>query len=320
MSKHWASMGEAGALTGMRIMVWIHSRFGETVFNMVLVPVMAYFFVRRRSARRASMSFLNKVKRNYPERIDSRSLTWLSFRHFLAFGHSLLDKYLVWAETSAKVLISAEDEKLLRGAADSTQGCLVIGSHFGNLEYSRAVASRYPGLVINVLLYDQHAAKFSALMGHSMPGSRMNLIQVTELDFDLALQLREKVQKGEWVVIAGDRVPVGNGKRVCNALFFGENASFPIGPYILASLLRCPVYLLHCFRIENNYRVVMELFEDSIRLPGKNKQPAYEAAASKFARALEKQVIQAPLQWFNFYDFWNIQDSAQFEADQPGSS
>lgn len=319
MSKHWATMKEAGALTGMRIMVWIHAHFGESAFNIALVPVMAYFFVRRGSARHASMNFLSKVKRNYPESFDGRSLTWWSFRHFLAFGHSLLDKILVWAETSAKVVITAEDEKLLIGAAESAQGCLVIGSHFGNLEYSRAVASRYPGLVINVLLYDQHAAKFSALMDHSRPESRMNLIQVTELDFDLALQLREKVQKGEWVVIAGDRVPVGDGKRVCKAMFFGEKASFPIGPYVLASLLHCPVYLLHCFRIKDNYRVVMELFEETIRLPGKDKQQAYETAANKYARALEKQVVLSPLQWFNFYEFWDHQENAPLQAEQPGT-
>jgi predicted LPLAT superfamily acyltransferase len=320
MSGHWATKKEAGALTGIRIMVWIHKVLGRSVFNAVLVPVMAYFFIRRTEARRSSMKFLGKVKNSYPEKFDNRLLAWMSFRHFLAFGHSLLDKYLVWAETSASVAIAAEDEKMLIEAAESAQGCLVIGSHFGNLEYSRAIASRYPGLVINVLLYDQHAEKFSSLMDDSQPDSRMNLIQVTELDFELALQLKEKIQQGEWVVITGDRVPVGDDKRVCKAMFFGEKASFPIGPYVLASLLHCPVYLLHCFRIEGNYRVVMEFFEDTIRLPAKNKQPAYEKAVNKFAQALEKQVVRSPLQWFNFYDFWDNQDSTLLQADLPGRS
>lgn len=302
-------MKEAGALTGIRIMFWIHSNFGQFVFNVVLVPVMAYFFVRRTDARHSSLKFLGKVKSSYPEALGKRSLTWLSFRHFLAFGHSLLDKYLAWADTSASVTITAEDEKMLMAAAESAQGCLVIGAHFGNLEYSRAIASRYPGLVINVLLYDQHAEKFSSLMGDSQPDSQMNLIQVTELDFELALQLREKVQQGEWVVITGDRVPVGDGQRVCRATFFGEKARFPVGPYVLASLLHCPVYLLHCFRIRDHYHVLIELFEEKIQLPRKNRPQAFEKAAQKFAQALEKQVIRSPLQWFNFYDFWDNQSS-----------
>ena len=211
-----------------------------------------------------------------------------------------------------------EEEKILLEAEASGQGCLVIGSHFGNLEYSRGIAIRHPGLVINVLMYDQHAEKFNALMQESESDSRMNLIQVTDLDFELALRLREKVQRGEWVVIAGDRVPVGEDKRICKATFFGDKASFPVGPYVLAGLLHCPVYLLHCFRIEEHYRLVIEFFEDEIRLTGKNKQQAYERAAQKFALALEKQVARSPLQWFNFYDFWDNQDSESLQADKPG--
>jgi predicted LPLAT superfamily acyltransferase len=318
MSQHWVTMKEAGALNGMRIMVWIHSHFGRPVFGVVLVPVMIYFFIRRRTARRASMDYLRRVKRCYPERLGNHSLTWLSFRHFLAFGHSLLDKYLAWAQTPAGIAMNPKEEKILLDAEASGQGCLIIGSHFGNLEYSRGIAIRHPGLVINVLMYDQHAEKFDALMQESESVSRMNLIQVTDLDFELALRLKEKVQRGEWVVIAGDRVPVGEDKRICKATFFGDKASFPVGPYVLAGLLHCPVYLLHCFRIEEHYRLVIEFFEDEIRLPGKNKQQAYERAAQKFALALEKQVVRSPLQWFNFYDFWGNQDSESLQTNKPG--
>jgi predicted LPLAT superfamily acyltransferase len=317
MSQHWVTVKEAGALNGMRIMVWVHSIFGRPVFGIVLVPVMIYFFIRRGTSRRASMDYLRRVKRCYPESLGGRSLTWLSFRHYLAFGHSLLDKYLAWAQTPAGIAMDPEEEKILLEVEASGKGCLIIGSHFGNLEYSRGIAIRHPGLVINVLMYDQHAEKFNALMKESESESRMNLIQVTDLDFELALQLREKVQRGEWVVIAGDRVPVGENKRICRAMFFGNKANFPVGPYVLASLLHCPVYLLHCFRIEEHYRLVIEFFEDEIRLQGKNKQQVYERAAQKFAQALEKQVAQSPLQWFNFYDFWDNKDSESLKADSP---
>ena len=302
-------MKEAGAITGMRVMVWIHANLGRSVFNVVLIPVISYFFLRQGNARRASMDYLSRVESNYPGIFSGRSLTWLSFRHFLAFGHAMLDKYLVCMHAPADIAMDAEEEKQLYEVAVSGQGCLVIGSHFGNLEYSRSIANRHPGLVINVLMYDQHAENFNALIRKSEPDSRMNLIQVTDLDFELALQLREKVQRGEWVIIAGDRVPVGEDKRVCKAVFFGEKASFPVGPYVLASLLHCPVYLLHCFRVEDNYQLAIEFFKDSIQLPGRDKQQAYEKAAQEFAGALERQVVRNPLQWFNFYYFWENQNS-----------
>ena len=317
MSQHWVTIKEAGALNGMRIMVWVHSIFGRSVFGIVLVPVMIYYFIRRRTARQASMDYLRRVKHCYPESLGNRALTWLSFRHYLAFGNSLLDKYLAWAQTPKSIAMDPEEEKILLEVEASGQGCLIIGSHFGNLEYSRGIAIRHPELVINVLMYDQHAEKFNALMKESESDSRMNLIQVTDLDLELALHLREKVQRGEWVVIAGDRVPVGEHKRLCKVTFFGDKASFPVGPYVLASLLRCPVYLLHCFRIKEHYRLVIEFFEDEIRLLGRDKQQIYERFAQRFALALEKQVAQAPLQWFNFYDFWDNKVSESLKADNP---
>jgi predicted LPLAT superfamily acyltransferase len=54
--------------------------------------------------------------------------------------------------------------------------------------------------------------------------------------------------------------------------------------------------------------VVIEFFGDSIQIPRLNRQQAYEKAAQKFALSLEKQVVQSPLQWFNFYNFWDSHD------------
>jgi predicted LPLAT superfamily acyltransferase len=48
----------------------------------------------------------------------------------------------------------------------------------------------------------------------------------------------------------------------------------------------------------------MQRFEEEIRPSRANRHEAYANYAQKFAKALEAQVIRAPLQWFNFYDFW----------------
>ena len=145
-----------------------------------------------------------------------------------------------------------------------------MGSHFGNLEYSRGIAHRHPDLVINILIYDQHAAKFAALLTKSAPESRLNLIQVTELDLDRALQ----------------------------------PADFPIGPYVLANLLHCPVYLMNCFNAGGEYKLGFELFAEEVRPSRVNQRRSYANEVQRFATALEAQVCRAPLQWFNFFDFW----------------
>ena len=305
MSQHWATMSEAGALAGLRTMVWIHAHLGRFAFSVVLVPVMAYFLVRRSAARQASRDFLRRVKRQYPESLKGNASLCLSFRHFLAFGEALLDGVIASMQPPSEFHMEPNERTQLADLAQSGQGILMIGSHFGNLAYSRSIAQNNKNLVVNILLYEQHAANFTTLLADASPASRLNLIQVTELDLELALRLKEKVQHGEWVVIAGDRVPIKTGDNICSATFLGETAKFPIGPYVLAKLLGCPVYLLHCFRLQGQYHVGMELFQNEITTSRRNRRRSYDNEVQKFATALERQVIREPLQWFNFYDFWD---------------
>lgn len=310
MSEHWSSTREAGVLVGMRFMIWVNSTIGRGAFTFILAFVMAYFFLRRGPERRASRQYLARLRREYPDALSNAPLAWLSYKQFFTFGQALLDKYLAWAETPDRINMDPAEEKVLFDAAAGGRGCLLIGSHFGNLEYSRGIAHRHPDLVINVLLYDRHALKFAGLIEQGNPESRMNLIQVTDVDFKLALELHTKVEKGEWVVIAGDRVPIGDNERECDASFLGDTARFPVGPYVLASLLQCPVFLLHCFKLQGEYHLGLEHFAERIEARGRNRQAIYEQHAQAFATALEKQVVREPLQWFNFFDFWDTGRSA----------
>ena len=75
-------------------MAWTYRLLGRVGFNVVLAPVMFYFLLRRRIARRASLDYLARVKREYPDSIRGEPGLWLTFRHFLAFGRMLLDKYV----------------------------------------------------------------------------------------------------------------------------------------------------------------------------------------------------------------------------------
>jgi predicted LPLAT superfamily acyltransferase len=265
---------------------------------------MAYFFLRRREARRASLDYLKRVKRHYPESIREEPGLWLSFRHFYAFGQCVLDKYVAWMQTPSTIKMDPAEEAALFALVESKQGCLLIGSHFGNLEYSRGIAHRHPELVINVLIYDKHAENFARLLSESAPESRLHLIQVTDLDLDLAIRLKAKVEQGEWLLIAGDRVPVGESDNVAAAEFIGAPADFPIGPFVLANLLHCPVYLMHCYLKDGEYELSMNLFAEEIRPRRHNGQRSYQAYVQSFASKLEARVAQAPLQWFNFFDFW----------------
>jgi len=301
---HWAQIREAGVLAGMRFMLAVYNVLGRAVFNLVLYPVMAYFLLRRRTAREASFDYLDRVRTHFPGALPEQSRWRLALRHFTRFGQTMLDKYLAWVRPPPVPELPPGHRENLLELLERRQGCLILGSHYGNIEYSRGLSVRHPGLVINVLIYDQHAGKFAEMMARAQPDSRTHLIQVTDVDLPLALKLREKVGRGEWVVIAGDRVPLGEGQRTVRADFLGAPAPFPVGPWVLASLLRCPVYSLHCYRESTGYRMEFERFAEAIELPRGERDAAFERYARRYAESLERLVQRDPLQWFNFFDFW----------------
>jgi len=131
----------------------------------------------------------------------------------------------------------------------------------------------------------------------------MELLQVTELDAAMALGLKERIDRGEWVVIAGDRVPV-HGGRIADVEFLGAAAPLPVGPYVLAALLECPVHLLFCLRRGGRYHVYFESFAPRIAWQRSERDRVLGEWAQRFAQRLEHYVQLEPLQWFNFYPFW----------------
>ena len=196
-------------------------------------------------------------------------------------------------------------------AINSGKGLLLLGSHLGDLELCRALGSRKGEVRINALVFTRHAARFNALLKQINPDSRLNLIQVQEMGADTAILLKEKLDQGEWVVIVGDRTSVTREKRVVWADFLGAPAPFPLGPFALASVLGCPVYLMFGLKEQGRFRVHFEPFADSLSLPRQGRQQILASRVQAYADRLQHHCLRAPLDWFNFFDFWQLTDEQE---------
>ena len=114
--------------------------------------------------------------------------------------------------------------------------------------------------------------------------------------------LKDKIQEGEVLVVTGDRGV--DDRDSVKVPFLGEAAPFPQGPFIIASLLDCPVYFLFCSKNKNTYEVYLEKISETLSFDRKQRAVQLKNIVSLFAAALEKLCVKYPYQWFNFYDFW----------------
>ncbi|MGL4766486.1 MAG: acyltransferase [Formosimonas sp.] len=300
--KHWAGIEEAGFSAGMWLMYQLYRLLGRLPFRLVLYPVMGYFFMVRREARQASLAYLRRVSGSTMGVVQSNYRT--SFRHFLSFGETLLDKILsqTGRYTIQNVTVMGRDE--LKKWVNSGRGAVLFTAHLGNLELCRALAE-LSGVPITVLVHTQHAEKFNSILQKVNPNNNVTLMQVADFGAAQAMALSAKVAAGGVVIIAADRTSLnGTAQASVDVPFLGADAPFPIGPYVLAHVLQCPVYLIFCFRKGSRYHLVFETFADAIRLSRNNRQTDLTSYAQRFAQRLAQYCQQSPLQWFNFYAFW----------------
>jgi predicted LPLAT superfamily acyltransferase len=301
---HWADLGERGGVAGMHFLFGVYRFFGRAAFTALLYPVAAYFCVSAGRARRASREYLGAVRARLAELGRPLPQQLTVFHHVLAFGNGVLDKVAMWADAMPNRGITPEDFAMLeRFRLESRGGALFIGSHLGNLEMLRAVGD-LQNMTVNALVFTRHSPKFNGVLAAVSPKTLERMIQVDSLGPEAVIMLREKLAAGEHVAIVGDRVSVRHKERSLRAPFLGRPAPFPEGPFVLASLLECPVYLLFCLKIDGRYRVFLEPFADPLVLPRAGRQRALEQAIERYAERLEAHCLLAPTQWFNFFDFW----------------
>jgi predicted LPLAT superfamily acyltransferase len=304
MATHWAAINEASCVAGMRLLFVVCRVFGRWPFRVVLYPVLVWYIATQPAARRVSRDYLARVGR--PAGV---------LRHFAAFAENILDKMLLWGGAFDTASVATHGAAPLVEMIAARRGALLVCSHLGNLDLCRVMAHDVPDLKLTVLVHTRHAQAFNAMLAQIDPRSSLNLMQVTEITPATAMLLAERVERGEFVVIAGDRVPVSAGGRVAYADFLGQRAAFPVGPYILASVLDCPLYMLFARREEGTrarrFGLHFELLAESVKLPRKGRDEALAALAGQFAARLEHHCLRSPLEWFNFYDFWQAPHAAQ---------
>lgn len=301
-NQHWASFNELSFVTGMRLLFWIFSLFGRWPFRFVLYPVLLWYVLTKPRPRAASMDYLRRVSSYVAVTTGMPGVV----RHFAAFAENILDKMLLWGGLYKTENVQFYGVAQMEQLISEKRAALLVCSHLGNLELCRVLSLKRPGLRLTILVHTKHAQEFNQLLAALNPDSQLNLMQVSEITPATAMILAEKIEQGEFIVIAGDRVPVAPHPRIAMANFLGAPAAFPVGPYILASILQCPIYMLFSHQDGKHAEIHFELLHAAPQLPRKGREQALADLVNSYACRLEYHCLRVPLQWFNFYDFWHL--------------
>jgi predicted LPLAT superfamily acyltransferase len=84
----------------------------------------------------------------------------------------------------------------------------------------------------------------------------------------------------------------------------------------MAAVLGCPLVAMFATRTGDRYDVHFEPLRETVVLPRRARAAALAQLAADYAGRLEHHARRAPLEWFNFYDFWHLPETDPADAAQ----
>ncbi|HEX6225818.1 MAG TPA: lipid A biosynthesis acyltransferase [Chryseolinea sp.] len=283
-----------GTPLGYRIFVFIIRTFGVGIAYFVLRFVSFYYFLFSwRSTGHTYRYFRNR--HNFGVMKSIRKV----YRNYYIFGQTLLDKVIVMAGIENKLTYDFDGEENLREIVRGGKGGILLSAHVGNWEAAGHLLKRL-NTRINVVMFDGEHQQIKDYLERVTGGHKLKIILIKE-DISHVYAMGEALQKNELICLHADRFIEGNKTKL--NMLLGEEAQFPVGPFLLAASFKVPVSIVFAFKETPTH---YHFFGSPIlsRQDTESKDGFVSRLTSTFVSELEQKVKMYPEQWFNYYNFW----------------
>lgn len=262
-------------------------------FFVYFVALYFYFF----SEKQPIQFYFRKVL-GYTNKKSAKAI----FRNYLLLGQSLVDKMIVMAGVRSRFTFDFNGETHLRAMVKEGKGGLLVGAHMGNWEVAGELLDRLD-TKINIVLLDAEHEQIKALFEEKLNHTGTNLIPIKE-DFSHLFRIKEAFDRNELVVMHGDRFLPGTNTLEMD--FMNKKAHFPTGPLYLASKHQVPVSFVYALKESVTHYSFFATEPKTYLYPSNLKLRKEKMALmmNDYISSLESIIKQYPLQWFNYYPFW----------------
>ncbi len=294
-SRQWQGKTSGGNF-GQRFLLTFLKRFRVTALYPVLPVIIPFCLLFARKPNRALFRYFHDIHR-YGR--------WKAFcataRTAYTFGKVVIDKFAIWAGRSDQFQVILEHPEISQSLFEQEKGALFAGSHIGNFELL-AAAFQNNQKKINVIIYGGESELLSKQRSSTFSQNEVNLIPVTE-DMSHLFAIKNALDNGEVVAILCDRLFGSPKKKTLD--FLGHPADFPMGPFRLAAQLDVPVLSVAVMK-EKGFRYTCRT---TLLDAGPDDSPNQKCdnLMKQYVFQLGKVLQQYPEQWFNLFDFWNLE-------------
>ena len=288
----WQGKSKGSAL-GYSIFVTVIKRLGVRTAYLLLGIVAFYYFLFSYRSSKIIFNFYHR-KLNY----NVAASLYKLYKNYYSLGQALIDKVAIMSGLGDKYTFNFDGEENLRTITSLERGGLLLSAHIGNWEIAGYLLKRL-NTRINIVMFDGEHQKIKEYLATITGKNTANII-VIKNDISHIFEIADALKNNELVCMHADRFVEGNKTIACN--FLGEQANFPLGPFLLAAKFKVPVAYVFAMK-ENAFHY--HFFSSGVKdYTAYDKEDRISQMLNDYAKEMETKVRAYPQQWFNYYDFW----------------
>ncbi|MBF4471243.1 lipid A biosynthesis acyltransferase [Flavobacterium sp. HJJ] len=280
-----------GTVLGYKIFVFFINKIGVKAAYFVLYFVVAYYFIFLKKSNDSIFYYFRK-RLGYPY-LKSKTMV---FRSYYTFGQTIIDKIAIGAGLKDKFTYEHDGKEFIIKLLKEKKGGVLISAHIGNFEIAEHFFSEVDfNLQINLVTTDLEHSAIKKYLESITKKPRINFILIGE-DLSHIFEINSALARNELVCFTGDRY--FEGVKSLSENLLGQEALFPAGPFLIASRLKVPVLFVYVMK-ESNLHYHLYTREAKV------KHRDEKGLLKEYTESVEGMIKKYPLQWFNYFDFWN---------------
>lgn len=289
-----------GGLWGYKFFIFSLRFLGLGFAYFILAFIVVYFAAFAPKATRSIYYYFHTIR----EQSVFKSFINI-FRNYYVFGQIILDKTALLANFETSFTYDFDGEHHLHDLAKQKQGALLVGAHAGNWEIAGQLLERIDTKFHVVMLEAEHE-KIKNLMDDVLVRKNMDIIAIKN-DMSHLTKIKEAFDNNHFVAMHGDRFT--EGSKSILAEFYGKEAAFPTGPFYMATKFQVPILFVSAMKKSRShyyFHTTKPKVYPYTRNPRKRNEQL-KIIIGDYIQEISRMLDLFPLQWFNYYEFWEDQ-------------
>lgn len=280
-----------GTVLGYKIFVFLLKKLGVRSAYFVLYFVASYYFIFLKKSNQAIFYY-------FKERLGFSyfKAKVMVYKSYYTFGKTIIDKIVIAAGLRDKFTYEFDGIEILKRLLAEQKGGVLISAHIGNFEIAEHFFAEIDlDCQINLVTTDLEDSAIKNYLGSISKKSGIKFILIKD-DLSHIFEINAALAKNELVCFTGDRY--FEGVKSLSEKLLGQEANFPAGPFLIASRLKVPVVFVYVMKETNSH---YHLYTREAQVKHRDEK----GLLKEYVTSLEMMLRKYPLQWFNYFDFWD---------------